>query len=76
MLGGSHGATCYKRTTQVYLVPQVLGGAPDICVEMGQVDQLADASFSGCPGDLLGDAHKHVLKAEVTGRGNPEDSRI
>lgn len=47
------------------LVPQVFWGAADVSVEVRHVDELCDAGFSGCPGNLLWDGNKHVLKAKV-----------
>lgn len=47
------------------LVPQVLGGAADVCIEVRHVNELCDPGFSGGPGDLLRDAHKDILEAIV-----------
>lgn len=47
------------------LVPQVFGWAADVSVEVRHVDELCDAGFSGCPGNLLWDGNIHVLEAKV-----------
>lgn len=50
------------------LVPQVFGRAADVGIEVRHVDELSDASLSGCLGNLLRDAHKDVLKSVVPSR--------
>lgn len=52
-----------------YLVPQVLGRASDVCVQVGHVDKLCDAGLSGCLCNLLGDGHKDVVEAIVAKDG-------
>lgn len=66
----------YGQTVR-YLVPQVFGWAAYVSIQMGHVDELGDASFSGCLCNLLRDVHKDILKAiipvtkEKRGKKNP-----
>lgn len=53
------------RHNPLYLVPQVLGRAAYVSVEVRHVDELCDACLSGCLGNLLRDAHEDILKAIV-----------
>lgn len=53
------------RETSHYLVPQVLGFAAYVGVEVRHVDELCDAGLSGCLSNLLRDGHVDVLKAIV-----------
>ena len=52
-----------------HLVPQVFGGASDVSVQVGHVNQLGDAGLSGCLGDLLRDGDIRVFEAVVTAGG-------
>lgn len=50
----------------VYLVPQVLGGAAHISVEVWHMNKFFDSSFFCCPGNTLRDGHKDIVKAIVS----------
>lgn len=47
--------------TSRYLVPQVFGLAAYVSIEVRHVDELCDASLSGCLGNLLRDCHEDIL---------------
>lgn len=57
---GSYGPTVR------YLVPQVFGWAAYVSIQVGNVDKLADAGFSGCLRNLLRDGHKDILESIVS----------
>lgn len=64
-VGWATGSRGSQGQTGRHLVPQVLGGAAYVGIQVRHVDKLGDASFSGCLGNLLRDGHKHILEAIV-----------
>lgn len=49
----------------VYLIPQILGGALDISIEVGHMNKLLNSGFTGCPRDLLGDGDEDIFELVV-----------